>query len=588
MTADNRRTAAQLALNALDKLVGLVVQQVNKPNINYRGDPARFRELFDELHLDAAAAGVRLSFPWKSLDEVEGVMKARASGQGSYAVRKEAVLDAVRPLRAALETIADVTVLQLENRSWQLGEPLGSGGFGAVFEAIGSDLAAVAKLIPKQPGAQRELLFEDLADARNVVPILDRGEHEQNWVIVMPRASESLRDRLQTEGSLPLADALIVMRDVAEALQDLQGRAVHRDVKPDNVLLLNGRWCLADFGIARYAEASTAPDTRRFSLTPPYAAPEQWIHQRATSAADVYALGITIYEAITGERPFPGPATEDYREQHLHVTAAPLTAVPPALISLISECLYKAPEARPTSTQILARLANVPTTPASPGLAALQAASLAEVQRIASEDQAQAQNQSEQSRRDGLLAAATQSFDQLLTGLAEAIRGAAPAARIDRQGEELRIVLGAGTLVIDSFRRADDWAGYPFDVLATAKISVIQPANRMGYTGRSHSLWFADAQQERQYHWFETAFMAGMQPQTQDPFALPAAGEARGALAPGMTHYQVAWPFTALAPGDLNEWVSDWSMRLAKASTQDLELPSPMPERDPAGSWRRN
>src|SRR5690348_3790559 len=101
--AEGRKAAAQRALNELDKLVGMVIQEVNKPTINYRGDAARFGQLQKEFHSAVRAAGLQLAFPWASLDEAEGAMKAKASGRGSYAVRRDGVLTAVSPLRDALE-----------------------------------------------------------------------------------------------------------------------------------------------------------------------------------------------------------------------------------------------------------------------------------------------------------------------------------------------------------------------------------------------------------------------------------------------------------------------------------------------------
>jgi serine/threonine protein kinase len=71
---------------------------------------------------------------------------------------------------------------------------------------------------------------------------------------------------------------------------------------------LDGRWCLADFGISRYAEATTAPDTRKLAWTPAYAAPEQWRAEPASAATDVYALGVIAYELLAGIRPFRGTA----------------------------------------------------------------------------------------------------------------------------------------------------------------------------------------------------------------------------------------------------------------------------------------
>ena len=127
--------------------------------------------------------------------------------------------------------------------------------------------------------------------------MIDQGETEDAWVIVMPRAEKSLRDLLDEVGGAGLGTGAAVgaLTDIAQALGDLAGRVVHRDLKPENVLLVDGRWCLADFGISRFADATTALDTRKFAKTPPYAAPEQW-RERATSATDVYAFGVIAYE----------------------------------------------------------------------------------------------------------------------------------------------------------------------------------------------------------------------------------------------------------------------------------------------------
>lgn len=158
-------------------------------------------------------------------------------------------------------------VIQLSGR-WTLGEQLGKGGFGRVFAATAEDgTPAAAKLVPKEPGASREMLFVDLAAVagvvRNVVPVLDSGETDSHYVIVMPLAAESLRDRFEAAGGpMPVEEALAALTDVAAALADLDGRVVHRDLKPENVLLVDGAWCLADFGISRYTEAATATDSR--------------------------------------------------------------------------------------------------------------------------------------------------------------------------------------------------------------------------------------------------------------------------------------------------------------------------------------
>ncbi len=235
------------------------------------------------------------------------------------------------------------------SQEWLVGKLLHSGGFGTVHLAQSKDhTPAVVKFVPKAPGAERELLFEDLEGVPNVVPVIDRGEWGDHLALVMPKADKSLREYLlEMNGHLAVNDAVRVLIDVVEALADIEGRIVHRDIKPDNILLLNGRWCLADFGISRYADATTAPDTRKYALSPPYAAPEQWRGERCSSATDVYGTGVVAYELLAGVSPFLGPERHDYRRQHLEDIPGPISGVPPRLQALIDSCLYKSPEARP-------------------------------------------------------------------------------------------------------------------------------------------------------------------------------------------------------------------------------------------------
>ena len=106
----------------------------------------------------------------------------------------------------------------------------------------------VAKFIPKDPGADRELLFRGLSDVRNIVPIVDTGEWDACWIIVMPKAVMSLADLLSKAGGpVPEGRATPILIDVAGALVSTKNRVVHRDIKPANILLFDGRWCLAGF-----------------------------------------------------------------------------------------------------------------------------------------------------------------------------------------------------------------------------------------------------------------------------------------------------------------------------------------------------
>src|SRR5450759_5459876 len=115
-----------------------------------------------------------------------------------------------------------VTVIKL-SREWRLGDQIGRGGFGKVFAASSGDQEAVVKLVPKDPGADRELLFVDLGNFRNVIPVIEHGEHGDFWVLVMPRAEMSLRDFIVSSGNrLGLAEAVAVLKDVCDALIDLE------------------------------------------------------------------------------------------------------------------------------------------------------------------------------------------------------------------------------------------------------------------------------------------------------------------------------------------------------------------------------
>ncbi|WP_231982766.1 serine/threonine-protein kinase [Nocardia sp. 852002-20019_SCH5090214] len=481
------------------------------------------------------------------------------------------------------------------SESWFVGDPIGRGGFGHVYHVTGGGREAVAKFVPKEPGADRELLFANPEGVRNIVPIIDSGEHNNYWVLVMPRAERSLRDQLDVEPIFSLADAIKVIGDVCDALSDLDGKVVHRDLKPDNVLLLDGKWCLSDFGISRYAEASTASDTRKYSMTPHYAAPEQWRHEHATIAADMYALGIMAFEMLAGHRPFPGPAYEDFRQQHLHGDVPELSSAPAGLAALVDECLYKAAAARPTPANFRVRLDRVRDNANSGGgLAQLEEANQAEVRRRSEESRKRSEAMTEQERRAELLTTAQRSFGRISTAFREAIMGAAPSAVVSSSRDGgWGVRLGDATLTFSGINQRPDsnWGGWnppTFDVIATATINLRIPP-KWDYEGRSHSLWFGDIQEPGQYGWFECAFMISpFVPKRgrQNPFSLDPGEDSSKAVWAGMAEYQVAWPFTLLDTGDPDELIGRWANWLAQASKGELQMPGMMPERSVDGSWR--
>lgn len=472
-------------------------------------------------------------------------------------------------------------------KTWRLGPEIKRGGFGRVHEAVGDDgFQAAVKLVPKAPGASRELLFEPVSNVPNVIPIIDSGEWKDFYVLVMPRAEKSLRQHLiDNGGKLAVHEAVGVLLDVAQALSQLSG-VVHRDLKPENVLLYQGHWCLSDFGISRYADATTAPDTHKYALTPAYAAPEQWRSERATAVTDVYAFGVMAFELLTGQKPFPGPDVSDFRTQHLTQSPPAMTGIPPALASLVTECLAKPAGARPTPANIITRL-NASQQVPSPAVAKLQAVNQEIVQSQARQGAQMSAQASTAEQRAALLDVAEQSLGRILDTLLARLEQAAPTVKVTR-GRGVTAQLGNGKLLWDQVRSAPpDCLKYhsskaPFDVIGYSAIAALKPRDYYGYEGRSHSLWYCDAHEAGVYRWFETAFM--IQPliretSTVEPFALaPIDEETAGAFSHVVTVRQVAWEPLPFDQGDEEQFIEHWLGWLAAAADGTLRRPSTMPE----------
>jgi serine/threonine-protein kinase len=417
----------------------------------------------------------------------------------------------------------------------------------------------------------------------------------------MPLAEKSFDDYLKEEnGKIDINEVVKLAKDVATSLKELDGRVVHRDIKPQNILLLDGQWCLTDFGISRYAEATTAPDTQKFALSPPYAAPERWQNIRATTATDMYSLGIIIYESLTGVRPFPGPDIEDYREQHLQENPARLNDVPSRFADLAEECLYKAPNSRPTPASFLDRIDRSLEPVEGGGLGALQQANQQQVEsRMAAQRDETIRNQAQLSREQQAQTA-RQEFERIISRLKESITDNAPAAQaVNSVGQEWRIKLGDAQLDVNDFttHEKDDWGGWDvpsMDVIAFASIDISMPVNSLRYEGRGHSLWYCDAQRRGEFGWYEVAFMVsalipramtGPKGGIRDPFQLNPGEAAAKALWAGMAEFQLARPFVLLKDEEVSNFIDRWAGYLAAASNGSLNRPSTMPEINPQGSW---
>jgi eukaryotic-like serine/threonine-protein kinase len=202
---------------------------------------------------------------------------------------------------------------------------LGVGGMATVYLAhdLKHDRDVAIKVLHPDLGAAlggERFLTEIRTTARlqhpHILPLLDSGEAGGLLYYVMPLVTgETLRARLERERLLPINDAVLVAREVADALGYAHGLGViHRDIKPENILLQNGHALVADFGIALAVQSAGGARMTQTGLslgTPQYMSPEQAMGERTIDArSDIYALGAVTYEMLVGEAPFTGPSVQ--------------------------------------------------------------------------------------------------------------------------------------------------------------------------------------------------------------------------------------------------------------------------------------
>src|SRR6266581_2717239 len=250
--------------------------------------------------------------------------------------------------------------------AYQVERELGGGGMSRVFLATEASLhrAVVIKLLPPEFTSEvsearfkQEIELAAHLQHPNILPVLTAGAKDDLLFYVMPFVSgESLRHRLTREGKLPIADAMRVLHEMADALAYAHAEGViHRDVKPENILLEGAHAVLTDFGVARALAESRSggrlTDTGVSVGSPAYMSPEQAAGERHVDArADVYALAVVGYEMLAGVPPFSGPTAQALIAAHLTTTPRPLGDVrpetPPAAADAIMRALAKDPNLR--------------------------------------------------------------------------------------------------------------------------------------------------------------------------------------------------------------------------------------------------
>ncbi|MCC6317183.1 MAG: serine/threonine protein kinase [Gemmatimonadaceae bacterium] len=227
---------------------------------------------------------------------------------------------------------------------------------------------------------QREVRLDRRLQHPYVIPILDSGEWEGWLYLVMPVVEGSaLRAHLTSLRQLPVDDAVRYAQEIADALQHAHDHGViHRDVKPENILLSGGHACLADFGIARALVPATGDDITTTGVilgTPAYMSPEQAAGDALDGRTDQYALACVLFEMLAGIPPFVGPSSQSIMQQRLARPAPSVQDYRPAvrrgLALVIARALSMAPADRFPNMRAMAEALHAATSPSPYGIEAV-------------------------------------------------------------------------------------------------------------------------------------------------------------------------------------------------------------------------
>jgi hypothetical protein len=260
----------------------------------------------------------------------------------------------------------------------QLGPLLGQGGFAAVFRAhdpfLQRDVAI--KVLDPSLAVDADLEEQFLHEARtiaaaehpHIVPLYSADATGGLLYLVMRLLpGHSLEDRI-AEGKLPAAEAARIALECAGALAAAHAvGVVHRDIKPANILLdANGNATVTDFGIALVTSRPARELLGSTAGTPHYMSPEQSLGEQVDGRSDVYALGVVLYEMLTGTRPFPGRNAAEVIAKHISAPIPKLSdrepETPVALVRLVDRMLVKDPAGRPAAAELVKEL-NAVNTP---------------------------------------------------------------------------------------------------------------------------------------------------------------------------------------------------------------------------------
>ncbi|MFI5491543.1 serine/threonine-protein kinase [Actinoplanes sp. NPDC051859] len=268
--------------------------------------------------------------------------------------------------------------------SYILLRPIGHGATGTVWRGVdrATGTPVAVKLLHASLLRQPKLVTRFVQERtillmlrhRNVVRVRDLFSVGESLALVMDLVpGGSLRDFLREQPTLPAAEVARLGAQIAAALAEAHGLGiVHRDLKPDNLLLhrdadrLDIR--LTDFGIARMLHSPGLTTTHAVVGTPHYMAPEAFHSSTTTPAADVYALGVLLYEMLSGRPPYDSDTVTDLMRLHLAGAPERRAGIPDLLWDILAACLERDPRLRPSSAELVTDLADVAARVDAPAL----------------------------------------------------------------------------------------------------------------------------------------------------------------------------------------------------------------------------
>lgn len=477
-------------------------------------------------------------------------------------------------------------LIKLPNGQWHYdpNQPLGpAGGFGQVFAGLsdkGVEVAVKRIKIDAKQAAHREMrIAEELTgkDYQHIIPVYDAGldAESDNYFVVMAKASHSLQDKVGADFRYSDEDTASIMLSIATGLSEVP-EFVHRDMKPGNVLLHEGKWKIADFGIAKFVEESTSLQTLKDCLSPPYAAPEQWKLEQVGQFTDIYALGCIGYTLLTGNPPFLAPTTESYQNQHLHNPPPPLHGHRPELQSLLSTLLRKNTVARPSLDRVLNRLKTLSETASGKNqiVGVLANADAKVAQRVGVEEARETQRKAAIQRQQQLTKTGYEILDDIRSKFFSRIEDQAQHSK----RSDIRVSLGSAEI---SFEVFDRWV-YPctkmelsgWHIAAGAKIVVRQSQPSYEW---SSSLWYTGLKEPSKYRWYEVSYMTlGSKREKYEPFAadLDIADRAAGIA---MDVYQIAYGPKPIDDEDQESFFNRWETLYARGANGEIEYPRRLP-----------